>query len=141
LLPRILEAFQATTVLVTHSRDEALRLADDLVVLVDGHVQAAGPAHEVVSHPRVIAVAEVLGYTVLATTSRTIAVPPGAMRLGGGHLEFSMTVNRTVDMVGSGAIVGRIGDVVVRIPWTEAEARPKPGDHITVHAERFFELT
>ena len=60
-LPQIVDAFEATTLLVTHSRDEALRLADDLVVLVDGRVQAAGEAHQVAANPRVTAVAEVLG--------------------------------------------------------------------------------
>lgn len=42
--PHVLEAFGATTVLVTHDRDEALRLGEDLVVLVDGRVHAAGCA-------------------------------------------------------------------------------------------------
>jgi ABC-type sugar transport system ATPase subunit len=139
-LPRIVEAFRATTLLVTHTRDEALRLADDLVVLVDGEVQAQGEAHEVAANPRVAAVAEVLGYTVLTTSARTLAVPPGALGLGGGLLEFSMVVERLVDMVAVCEIVGRIGNVHVRIACAAADARPHPGDRVTVHATRVCEL-
>jgi ABC-type sugar transport system ATPase subunit len=141
-LPRIVDAFQATTLLVTHSRDEALRLADDLVVLVNGRVEAAGEAHDVATNPRVAAVAEVLGYTVLTSSARKLAVPPGALRLGAGTgtLEFSMTVERVVDLVGVCEIVGRIGNVGTRIAWAAGDASPLPGDRVTVHAARACEL-
>jgi ABC-type sugar transport system ATPase subunit len=139
-LPQIVEAFHATTLLVTHSRDEALRLADDLVVLVDGRVQATGEARQVVANPRVAAVAEVLGYAIIPTPARTLAVPPGALKLGGGPLEFSMTVERVVDMAGVCEIVGRIGDARVRVEWAAADASQHPGDRVTVHAARACEL-
>jgi ABC-type sugar transport system ATPase subunit len=139
-LPRIVEAFHATTLLVTHSRDEALRLADDLVVLVEGRVEAAGEAHEVAANPRVAAVAEVLGYTILTTPARKVAVPPGALALGGGPLEFSMTVERLVDLVDVCEIVGGIGDVRVRIARAAGDPRPHPGDRVTVYAARSCQL-
>ena len=137
-LPRIVAAFDATTILVTHSRDEALRIADDLVVLVDGRVRARGEARDVAEHPRVAAVAEVLGYTVLATPAQTVAVPPGAMRLGGGRLEFSMIVDRATNVAGVSEVVGRIAGVVVRVPLTDGDARQNPGDRVTVHATRVY---
>ena len=139
-LPRIVEAFQATTLLVTHSRDEALRLAEDLVVLAEGRVQAVGEAYDVAANPRVAAVAEVLGYTVLTRSARTLAVPPGALRPGPGPLAFSLTVEHLVNLVGVCEIVGHIGNVPVRIEWAPDDARPHPGDRVTVHAARASEL-
>jgi putative spermidine/putrescine transport system ATP-binding protein len=139
-LPRIVEAFDATTILVTHSRDEALRLADDLIVLVDGKVRRGGGTQEVAANPRVDVVAEVLGYTLLVTPSQCIAVPPGALRVGGGQPEFSMVVERVLDMVGVHEIAGRIGDAPVRVPLGASETRPMPGDRMTVHPIRFCEV-
>ena len=48
-LPQLLAAFDATTLRVTHDRHEALSLAQDLVVLVDGRVHASGDKHDVVT--------------------------------------------------------------------------------------------
>lgn len=139
-LPRIVEAFNATTILVTHSRDEALRLANDLVVLVDGQVLAAGDAHAVATNPRVAAVAEVLGYTVLTLPARRIAVPPGGLRLGSGEVECVMTVDRVVDLVGAAEIVGRVDGSVLRIPCASGDARPASGERVTIHATQFSPL-
>jgi ABC-type sugar transport system ATPase subunit len=133
-LPRIVDAFNATTILVTHSRDEALRLASDLVVLVDGTVLAAGEAEGVAANPRLVAVAEVLGYTVLTLPTRRIAVPPGGLRLGSGDVEFVMTVDRVIDVIGSAEIVGRVDGSVVRLPCAGDDARPVSGERLRIHA-------
>jgi putative spermidine/putrescine transport system ATP-binding protein len=139
-LPRIVDAFQATTVMVTHSRDEALRLAVDLVVIADGRVLASGGTYQVAAHPRLPAVAEVLGYTVLTTPGRRIAVPPGGLRLGRGDPEFAMTIERIVGLAGSTEVVGRIGEAVVRIPMTGTDLRPAVGDCVPFHAAGFSDL-
>jgi ABC-type sugar transport system ATPase subunit len=133
-LPRIVDAFDATTILVTHSRDEALRLASDLVVLANGEVLAAGEAHAVAANPRVAAVAEVLGYTVITLPARRIAVPPGGLRPGSGEVEFAMTVDRVVDLIGTVEIVGRVDGSVLRVPWAGGDARPAPGERVRIHA-------
>ena len=78
-LPQVLGAFGATTVLVTHDRHEALRLGQDLVVLVDGRVHAAGGKREVVLNPAGTAVAEILGYSVLIANGRRVAVRAGGL--------------------------------------------------------------
>ena len=139
-LPRIVDAFRATTVLVTQRREEALRLADDLVVMVGGRVLVSGDAQEVAANPRTKAVADVLGYIVLRSAGRTIAVPRGAMRWGSGGTQFSMTVDRVVDMAGSVEIAGYIGVVRVGVPGARPDATPAPGDRLTVHSTRVCEV-
>jgi thiamine transport system ATP-binding protein len=139
-LPQLLAAFDATTLLVTHNRHEALQLAKDLVVLVDGRVHAAGDKHEVATNPCVTEVAEVLGYSVLVIEGRRVAVPPGALRLGPGRLECSIVVDDVLDFVDSREIVGRAGDVRVHVALPPTGAAPGRGDQVLVHAERFFDL-
>jgi ABC-type hemin transport system ATPase subunit len=139
-LPRLLAAFDATTLLVTHNRHEALRLAQDLVVLVDGRVHAAGDKHDVATNPRVKEVADVLGYSVLVADGRQVAVPPGALKPGPGRLEFPMVVEDVVDLVDSRESVGRVGDVRVRVVLTATGDAPQPGDRVLVHAERACDL-
>ena len=138
-LPHLLAAFDATTLLVTHNRHEALRLAQDLVVLVEGRVHAAGDKHEVATNPRVAEVAEVLGYTVLEFKGRRVGIPPDGLRLGPGRHEFSMDVEDVMDLVEYREVVGRVGDARVHVPVTDGTAQP--GDRVLVHAERVCDLT
>jgi ABC-type sugar transport system ATPase subunit len=114
-LPQILAAFKATTLLVTHNRDEALRVAQNLVILVDGKVRGAGHKRELAANPKVTEVAEVLGYSVLGVNGARVAVPQGALRLGLGELEFWVIVDDVLDLVESTVIVGRIGDARVHV--------------------------
>lgn len=139
-LPQIVEAFGATTLLVTHTRDEALRLADDLVVLVGGKVLAVGDKHEITTDPRLTDVALALGYIVLYAAGRRVAVPSDAIKVGGGQLEFSMTVDGVVDVVDFTEILGHIGEMRVRVQASADDARAKRGERIVVHANRFHEL-
>jgi len=100
-LPQLLAAFDATTLLVTHNRQEAIRLAQHLVVVVNGTVQAAGHKGDVVANPGVAQVAQVLGYTVLQENGRLVAVSPGALRLGHGSVEWTMVVEDVLDLIES----------------------------------------
>ena len=135
-LPQVLGAFGATTVLVTHDRHEALRLGEDLVVLVDGRVHAAGGKREVVLNPPGTAVAEILGYTVLPANGRRVAVRAGGLKIGPGPVEFWMVVLELQDLVDHVAIVGRIDDVRVRVAAGLSVEMPRPGERVLVHAEQ-----
>ena len=139
-LPQLLAAFDATTVLVTHNRDEALRLADDLVVIVDGRVLAAGDKREVATNPRVPEVAEVLGYTVLVSDAGTIAAPPNALRPGPGPVQFTLDVDGVADLIDCREVIGRIGDVRVRVSLGAGCHVPVPGTTLTVHAVTSVDL-
>ncbi len=57
----ILHQAGATAVLVTHNQEEALSIADTLVVMAEGHVLQAGESDEVYHRPSTIEVARLLG--------------------------------------------------------------------------------
>jgi ABC-type sugar transport system ATPase subunit len=139
-LPQVLQAFNATTLLVTHDRDEALRLGEDLVVLADGRVHAAGAKRDVVLHPRTSAIAAVLGYTVLEAAGRRVAIPRNALTPGSGRVEFSMLVEDVVDLVDRREIVGLIGGVRVHVTMTDGSDVPRRGDRVIVHTNVVCEV-
>jgi ABC-type sugar transport system ATPase subunit len=140
-LPQLLSAFDATTLLVTHNGREALQLAQDLVVLVDGRVHAAGDKRDIATRPPTSAVAEALGYFVLSAGGRSVAVAPDALRIGTGAVPFSMVVERVLDLVERREIVGRIGEARVRVPIEAHEVPPSADDVVIVHAERSNEVS
>lgn len=139
-LPQVLDAFGATTVLVTHDRHEALRLSDDLVVLVDGRVQSAGSKRDILLNPVRAAVAEILGYTILLANGRQVAVGSDALNIGPGPVEFWMTVEDLLDLVDHVQIVGRVGDVRVHVSAPPAVDMPQRGDRLLIHAERACDM-
>jgi ABC-type sugar transport system ATPase subunit len=139
-LPRLLATFEETMLLVTHNRHEALRLAQDLVILVGGRVYAAGEARAIVVDPGVLEVAEVLGFTILIAGSCRVAVPPGALRFGDGSPAFTMAVEAVIDLVERTEIVGHIGETRVHVVAPEGADVPARGDRVLVHAERAYPL-
>jgi len=135
-LPRVLEAFSATTVLVTHEREEALRLGDDLVVLVDGRVHASGDVHDIMRRPARATVAQVLGYTILDVDDRQLAVPPNGIRFGRGPFELWMLVEDVRDVVDYRDISGSINGVRVHVAAPLDAPMVHRGELVAVHAER-----
>ena len=133
-LPRMLATFAATTILVTHDREEAFRLADRLVVLVDGRVRAAGPKAQIYARPPDRTTAELLGYTVVWTGGRTIAVPAGAWMLGDGDASFELLVERVVDMGNHLHAVGMVGGVRVDLRLRPGDAVPSTGERVRIAA-------
>ncbi len=133
-LPEWLARFPATTILVTHDREEAFRLADRLVVLIAGEVKAAGAKATVYAHPPDRATAELLGYTVLPLHGRLVAVAPGSLRPGNGPLTFLLAVERVIDMGNHLHVVGFIEDERVDLRLPGGAAPPMEGSSLRVHA-------
>jgi ABC-type sugar transport system ATPase subunit len=135
-LPRMLATFAATTILVTHDREEAFRLADRLVVLVDGRVRASGPKEQVYARPRDRATARLLGYTVHRTPAQEIGVPAGGWAVGDGEVAFELTVERVVDMGNHLHAVGQVDGVRVDVRLRAEDRVPAGGERVRITARR-----
>ncbi len=133
-LPRLLATFATTTVLVTHDREEAFRLADHLVVLVDGRVRAAGPKAAVYARPPDRVTAELLGYAVVQAGHGLIAVPPSGLQLGAGEPELWMLVDRVVDMGNHRHALGTVEGERIDLRLPDSAAPPAAGERVRVTA-------
>ena len=71
VLKRIIREYDGSVVLVTHSRDEAYKLADDLVILDRGKATATGPVREVFAHPVNVRAARITGCKNITAIERT----------------------------------------------------------------------
>jgi len=97
---RLHQSLGLTTIYVTHDQEEALSLADRLVVLREGRVQQIGTPDELYDHPRNWHVADFMGY-------RNI-LPGTAVDAATG----TAGTERTRVQVGSLTLTGRpVGDV------------------------------
>ena len=133
-LPKLLARFTATTILVTHDREEAFRLAGRLVVLVAGEVKAAGDKGTVYAQPPDRATAQLLGYTVLPHDGRLLAVPPGGLWLGDEAPSFTLVVEQVIDMGHHLHVVGRIENERVDIRLPVGMSPPLVSSHLRVQA-------
>ena len=131
-LPHLLHTFATTTIVVTHDREEAFRLADHLVVLVDGRIRASGASGQVYRQPPDRLTAELLGYMIVPLEGGIVAVPPGGLTMIEGDRTVDVAVERVVDMGNHRDLVGRVngGRVSVRVP--EGREAPAPGDVVRV---------
>lgn len=68
VLRETLRELDVPAIHVTHDRDEALRLADDLAVLAAGTLRQTGPATRLTHHPTDTVVARMLGWLELGPT-------------------------------------------------------------------------
>jgi putative spermidine/putrescine transport system ATP-binding protein len=91
-LRRLQRELGITFVHVTHGQDEALALADEIVVMNDARIEQAGPTRAVFDAPRTAFVARFIGaHNVIALPSGRVAIrsdevrvaAPGAARLDG----------------------------------------------------------
>jgi ABC-type sugar transport system ATPase subunit len=133
-LPRLLARFASTTILVTHDREEAFRLADRLVVVIGGEVKATGAKGSVYAHPPDRETAELLGYTVIPVNGSLAAIPPGGLKVGDGALPFMLAVERVVDMGNHLHVMGTINDERVDLRLPAGMTGPSAGSSLKVHA-------
>jgi putative spermidine/putrescine transport system ATP-binding protein len=81
---RLHQSLGLTTVYVTHDQEEALSMADRLVVLRDGRVQQIGTPEDLHTRPANRHVADFMGYRNLLPMNVTAATPAGVTVEGGG---------------------------------------------------------
>ncbi len=140
-LPALLRRFAGTTVLVTHDRDEALRLAADLVLLREGRVRAAGPGRDVFAAPPDPETAAFLGYTLIPTDAGLAGVAPGGLRPGPGDFMLTLQVEEVVDLVTSVEVVGRGNGERLAVAFPPDRPLPAPGEQVTVSAPTAMVVT
>jgi ABC-type sulfate/molybdate transport systems ATPase subunit len=140
-LPDLVGHSGATVVVVTHNPEEAFRLCDDIVILVNGRVRTAGAKHHVATNPGFRDVAEVLGYTVLSVAGRLIAIPEGAVTLATGPTELSALVDAVLDVVHEWDVIATIGTTRVHVRVPRSQIPPQPGDGIYLSARVMYDVS
>lgn len=82
VLRETLRELDVPAIHVTHDRDEALRLADDLAILAAGTLRQTGPASQLTRHPTDTVTARLLGWLELGPTRhRSTGLHVGDMRI------------------------------------------------------------
>src|SRR5581483_6826345 len=122
---RIHHEVRRATIYVTHDQDEALSLADRIVVLHDGQVQQIGTPEELYARPANLAVARFMGYrnildfAVLGRDGERLLLANGELRLHGTAMAMLAGERATVAIrpeevslgVGANAIAGVVDQV------------------------------
>lgn len=137
-LPPLIADGGATTLVVTHAREEAFRLCEDIVILVDGRVRAVGSKQAVAHNPQHRSVAEALGYTVLHLDGQTLAVPDGALEVGSGPPGITAIVEGVIDLVYEWDVTATVRGVRVHVRIPRAEVPPRRGDRISLRAREMY---
>jgi putative spermidine/putrescine transport system ATP-binding protein len=118
---------------VTHGQDEALALADEVVVMNNARIEQAGPARDVFNAPATAFVAQFMGgHNVLALPRGRFAIRADAISLAPSGTE---AVISTVEYQGAHvALTARVAgdqDILALIPEGIFFADPKsPGDAV-----------
>ena len=98
---------------VTHSQDEAMALADLVVVMESGHIRQAGPAREIFERPSTAFVAKFIGgHNVIAHGASRVAVRVDRCRLAPAGSGFSGRVGN-VEYLGPYVRVTVVGEAGV----------------------------
>jgi ABC-type Fe3+/spermidine/putrescine transport system ATPase subunit len=131
-LRRIHAESQRTFLYVTHDQDEALKLADKLVVMNDGQIEQAGPVEEVYETPETAFVGRFVGDSNMLTGS--------VSTFDGDRVEMDTDIGtvsatvRTETARGTGAPEeGELGVLLIRPEHVELDVTPGSHDN-TVEA-------
>jgi putative spermidine/putrescine transport system ATP-binding protein len=108
---RIHNQLGATTVYVTHDQDEALSLADRVVVLRDGEIRQVGKPSDLYERPNHLDVAEFMGYRN-RLTGKVIAKDGDQTSVAVGNATLTGTARDSLKVGDSAVIAARADDVV-----------------------------
>lgn len=126
LLQELLADLDIPAVHVTHDRDEALSIGDDLAIITGGHLRQAGPASQVAAEPADQDVARLLGWSELGHGTAT----HGTVRTG----QLLLPGTASTDMHGPVHIVYRPEDVLLGTPAPAAQTAAS----LTAHIDRIL---
>lgn len=125
-LRRLLERSRVPAVIVTHDREEALALADQVVVVIDGTVRQVGPPAEVFDRPTHADVAAIVGIetatpgVVADSDDELVHVGIGDLRLTALSTARPVEPHRPGDEV---LVCIRAEDVALELPEQEGGHR------------------
>ena len=120
---------------VTHGQDEALALADEVVVMNNAVIEQAGPAREVFNAPRTEFVARFMGgHNVIATPQGKVAFRADGVRLAGPDAGLPATVTAVEYQGASVALTAATEkgeELLALLPEEDFFAAPKsPGEAV-----------
>ncbi len=142
-LKRLQKDLGVTFIHVTHGQDEAMALADLIVVMNDGRIEQQGTPHQIFTEPSTEFVARFIGgHNILGAGSAKIAVRTDRMKIGrlngqaapAGSLQASV---RDVEYQGTYVQLGlasdATSDLLAVLPEETFFADPiNPGDRVSV---------
>ncbi|MBR7826437.1 ABC transporter ATP-binding protein [Actinospica sp. MGRD01-02] len=134
---RIHQEFGLTTLYVTHDQEEALSLADRLVVLNAGRVAQVGTPSELYESPRSAYVAAFMGYRNILSL-RAESVDAGAATVVGDGVKFAGTVSAAVTAGASVQVAVRPEDL--KIAAGEADAAFEAVAEVVEYHGREFQV-
>ena len=126
---RIHNTLGATTIYVTHDQEEALSLADRIVVMRDGEVRQVGTPEELFSNPQHLDVAEFMGFRN-RISGRVVSVDGDMATLDTGTARISGRLR-------SPLVPGTQAVAAIRPDDLRAGATPSAGIAATVVASEF----
>jgi len=109
---RIHNQMKATTIYVTHDQEEALSLADRIVVLRDGGIRQVGTPHELYQQPAHLDVAEFVGFRS-RLSGRIVARDGDKARLSVGANELAGRLVADLEVGAAATLAVRPDDVGV----------------------------
>jgi putative spermidine/putrescine transport system ATP-binding protein len=147
---RLQRSLGVTTVFVTHDQEEAVSMADRIVVMNAGKVEQVGTPQQVYEHPATRFVAEFIGLSNFlagkvespgrfrTSSGELLTYRNGAVGTAGEHLvvrpEKIEIGDRTVD-AGANRLEGVIDTVTYLGPLTEVAIRLPGGERLTAHRQ------
>ncbi len=134
---------------VTHGQDEAMALADLVVIMKDGRIEQAGTPQDVFHRPATGFVARFMGgHNVLTLEGRTVSVRADRIRMGPGAADMRAMTGEVRGVEYAGAHVtlvihaGEAGEITAVIPEEQFYAEPAElGQTRAIHWSRGDEFT
>jgi spermidine/putrescine ABC transporter ATP-binding subunit len=99
-LRRLQRRLEIATIFVTHDQEEALSMADRVVVMNEGQVEQIGTAEEIYTRPRTRFVAEFIG-TCNFLPAEVVSAAPDRVRVRAGDLELAVAADGTAPAAGT----------------------------------------
>jgi sulfate/thiosulfate transport system ATP-binding protein len=130
------EEVSVTTVFVTHDQEEAMEVADEIVVMNQGKVEQVGTATEIYDHPASAFVMSFIG-PVNVVPAHAGILPVNGNKVLDGDRVFLRPHDIDLDLTASGDSVAARVDRVVHLGWEViVEVRLESGELITANLSR-----